>query len=452
MVSGLKKWFSIKSVKNKQISITKLIISGLLAVLIISGAVLGVMAGFACTVEIDGQEVAVAKNMKTAKSVVKSLTDEQQNKYNGVRLTQKVDYRLVVFNRAGVVDRDDLKRILTDKLSFETGAAGIKVDGVMKLAVKDRGAAEQVLEDLKQACRIDPEYTVEFGQKVEIEDMPVKADKVLSVQQALKFLKGESDTPDYYTVRDGDTLWNVAVALDVNPEDLQAVNPGITPEDIQIGDRIKVVGKTQPVVDIVATAEKTVEEDTSFERQVRNNPNLPYGQVRLIQNGENGLKRVKYRIVAVNGMETGREVLEEEMIKKANPEIMERGSQTLVASRGMAIPGGPVTSAYGERWGRTHTGIDVAASNGEPVRAAQSGKVIRASWFGGYGNCVEINHGNGLVTRYAHMSSIGVEVGQFVEKGQVIGRVGSTGISTGPHIHFETLVNGVPKNPLTYSN
>ncbi|MCL4440030.1 MAG: peptidoglycan DD-metalloendopeptidase family protein, partial [Firmicutes bacterium] len=371
---------------------------------------------------------------------------------NGVRLTQKVDYRLVVFYRAGVVGRDDLRSILADKLSFETRAAGIKVNGVLKLAVKDRGASEQVLGELKQSYRIDPEYTVDFGQKVEIEDMPVKADKVLSVEQALKFLKGESDTPDYYTVLDGDTLWDVAVALDVNPEDLQAANPGITPESIQIGDKIKIAGKTKPVVDVVATAEKTVEEDTSFERQVRKNPNLPYGQVRLVQNGENGLKRVKYRIVAVNGMETGREVLEEEILKEASPEIVERGSQTLVASRGMAIPGGPVTSAYGERWGRTHTGIDVAASYGEPVRAAQSGKVIRASWFGGYGNCVEISHGNGLVTRYAHMSSIGVVVGQLVEKGQAIGRVGSTGISTGPHIHFETLVNGVPKNPLTYSN
>lgn len=131
---------------------------------------------------------------------------------------------------------------------------------------------------------------------------------------------------------------------------------------------------------------------------------------------------------------------------------MERGSQTLVASRGISIPEGTVTSAYGERWGRIHTGIDVAASYGEPVRAAQSGKVIKANWFGGYGNCVEISHGNGLVTRYAHMSSIVATVGQFVEKGQVIGKVGSTGISTGPHIHFETLVNGVPKNPLTYSN
>jgi murein DD-endopeptidase MepM/ murein hydrolase activator NlpD len=272
------------------------------------------------------------------------------------------------------------------------------------------------------------------------------------VEQALKFLKGEADNTDFYTVKEGDTLWDIAVALDVNPEDLQAANPGINPETIQIGDKIKVAGKTEPVVDVVSTAEKTVEEEINFERQVRRNPNLPYGQVRLIQNGENGLKRVKYRIVAVNGMETGREVLDEETLKEANPEIMERGSQTLVASRGMAIPGGPVTSAYGERWGRMHTGIDVAASYGEPVRAAQSGKVIRASWFGGYGNCVEISHGNGLVTRYAHMSSFGVEVGQFVEKGQVIGRVGSTGISTGPHIHFETLVNGVPKNPLTQTN
>jgi len=161
--------------------------------------------------------------------------------------------------------------------------------------------------------------------------MPVKADKVLSVEQALKLLKGASDTPDYYTVREGDTLWDIAVAFDVNPEDLQTANLDITPETIQIGNKIKITGKTKPVLDVVATAEKTFEEEINFERQVKKNANLSYGQIRLIQNGENGLKRVRYRIVSVNGLETGREVLEEEIITEANPEIMEQGSQTLVA-------------------------------------------------------------------------------------------------------------------------
>jgi len=114
-------------------------------------------------VEIDGQKVAVAKNRITAKSVVKSLFEEQRKKYNGVRLTQKVNYRLVILDSSGVVDRDELRRILAGKLSFETDATGIKVHGVLRLAVKDRGAVEQVLEDLKQAYRIDPEYTVDFG-------------------------------------------------------------------------------------------------------------------------------------------------------------------------------------------------------------------------------------------------------------------------------------------------
>ena len=100
---------------------------------------------------------------------------------------------------------------------------------------------------------------------------------------------------------------------------------------------------------------------------------------------------------------------------------------------------------------KLHAGVDIAASYGSPVSAADGGTVILAGWNGGYGNCVVINHGNGLTTLYGHMSSIAVSVGQSVGKGQTIGYVGSTGASTGPHLHWEVAVNGVVTNPLNYA-
>jgi murein DD-endopeptidase MepM/ murein hydrolase activator NlpD len=94
-----------------------------------------------------------------------------------------------------------------------------------------------------------------------------------------------------------------------------------------------------------------------------------------------------------------------------------------------------------------HTGIDLHGEMGDPVRVTANGKVTIASWQGGYGNMIEVNHGNGLSTRYGHLSKIEVKVGDVVRIGQTIGRVGSTGRSTGPHLHYETRINGEPVDP-----
>lgn len=111
---------------------------------------------------------------------------------------------------------------------------------------------------------------------------------------------------------------------------------------------------------------------------------------------------------------------------------------------------GVLTSRFGPRWGRMHNGVDLAANTGTPVIAAASGQVISAGYNGGFGNLVLIDHGGGFVTAYAHLNSINVGVGQSVGAGNSVGTVGNTGNSTGPHLHFETRVNGVAYDPLQY--
>lgn len=111
---------------------------------------------------------------------------------------------------------------------------------------------------------------------------------------------------------------------------------------------------------------------------------------------------------------------------------------------------GQITSGFGPRWGRMHEGLDIAAPTGRPITAAKSGKVIVAGPSGGYGNLVVIDHGGGLSTAYAHQSRIAVSVGDPVTQGGLIGYVGSTGHSTGPHLHFEVRVSGAARDPLPY--
>ena len=114
---------------------------------------------------------------------------------------------------------------------------------------------------------------------------------------------------------------------------------------------------------------------------------------------------------------------------------------------------GVVTSPYGLRWGGSdfHPGIDIANDMGTPIVATADGIVDYAGWnAGGYGNMVDIDHGNGIMTRYGHASQVVVAAGQFVQRGQVIALMGSTGFSTGPHVHYEVIINGQRVNPISY--
>ena len=122
-----------------------------------------------------------------------------------------------------------------------------------------------------------------------------------------------------------------------------------------------------------------------------------------------------------------------------------------VSDEGLLWPAsGPVTSGFGYRWGSLHSGIDIGAGYGAPISAAMGGTVILAGYNGGYGNCVVIDHGGGFSTLYGHMSSIEASEGESVDAGDLIGEVGSTGNSTGPHLHFETRVGGDAENPMSY--
>ena len=157
----------------------------------------------------------------------------------------------------------------------------------------------------------------------------------------------------------------------------------------------------------------------------------------------------------VNDTESEREVLIEEVDIEAVPKIMERGTK-IPPTYIKPIYGGRISSYFGYRRAPTagattyHRGVDWAVATGTSVMAASGGTVTQAGWGGSYGYTVLITHPGGTQTRYAHLSRVNVSVGQYVNQGEVIGRSGSTGRSTGPHLHFEILIGGTPVNPLNY--
>ncbi|CUH96487.1 hypothetical protein P22_2577 [Propionispora sp. 2/2-37] len=109
---------------------------------------------------------------------------------------------------------------------------------------------------------------------------------------------------------------------------------------------------------------------------------------------------------------------------------------------------GEISSPFGYRWGQLHAGIDIANDAGTPVRAALAGRVIYSGWYGGYGKTVILEHGQGYTTLYGHLSQTAVDQKRYIETGELVGYMGSTGRSTGPHLHFEVRINDVPINPI----
>ncbi|HVR90186.1 MAG TPA: M23 family metallopeptidase [Novosphingobium sp.] len=138
-----------------------------------------------------------------------------------------------------------------------------------------------------------------------------------------------------------------------------------------------------------------------------------------------------------------------------SPSITRRSTAVSIPSR-MPVDGAHLTSDYGMRWHpvmggrRQHKGVDLAQPTGTPVHATADGVVSRADWFSSYGLYVSLEHGGSLETRYGHMSRLNVAAGQSVKKGDIIGYVGSTGRSTGPHLHYEVRIAGEAVNPIPY--
>ena len=172
------------------------------------------------------------------------------------------------------------------------------------------------------------------------------------------------------------------------------------------------------------------------------------------------LARLQFHRKSLEKYVTGLEHISQEMENKLQAIIRTRGT-----ALGPIIPGtgrfiypvsGPITSPFGYRvhpvtgTTRFHSGLDFGVEYGTPIRCADNGVVIHAEWYGGYGNCVIVQHSNDLSTLYAHQSELLVKQGDTIMQGQPVGRVGSTGMSTGPHLHFEVRQSGTPVDPLGY--
>ena len=339
-----------------------------------------------------------------------------------------------------------MAKIIARELKLVTTGAAIVVDGKPVVVVSNESKAREVLEQLKKGYTgCEPEeklISAEFEQKVQIKQKTVSADKMVSPDQALQILQTGTDSPTIYEVKEGDSLWLIARRHDTHVVDIVAANK-LESEQLKPGQKLA-ISTTSPYIDVVTVVEGTREEKIPY--KTRTEIDRKSSSVKVRQAGKEGQKQVTYRLTCKNGTMVDKNILSENIKEEAVDRVIVKGEKIVVASRGSGRSSGTlswpvygrITSGYGARGG-SHKGIDIGAKNGTPIRAADGGTVRFAGWSGGYGQMVEIAHGNGVVTRYAHCSKLLVSKGSKVSKGQVIAYVGTTGRSTGPHLHFEVL-------------
>lgn len=405
-----------------------------------------------CAIVMDGEVIAVAADRGAAEFAVQDYIAELEEKSDlPVSLQEEIKYRRA-WRKAD--NQAEIRRQLSQKLNYRYGVAGIYVDGDLVVSVKDKTAAERVINKLLAIYNNNGLWDTEFKQNVAVK--PVEADNtaLMDTDEAVEYFRFGGQGVRTYQVKDGDNLWNIASAVKLSVDELLLSNPELDPDKLQVGQEIK-ISRTSPLVDVIATFKDTRREEILFQVQEKVDDNLYLGERKVVQTGKPGEREVEYQVTLENGIEVGKDKIKERVIKEPVQQVVVKGARKLLAFRGsngrLAYPAsGGIRSPFGTRWGRPHLGIDIGAGNGSPVVSAEAGTVTAVGYQGGYGLRIDVDHGGGVVTRYAHLSSTAVKVGQSVERGQFIGRVGATGNATGPHLHFEVVVNGVHKDPALF--
>jgi len=297
-----------------------------------------------------------------------------------------------------------------------------------------------------------------YANSIEIVDSYLADDRIMTVEQAIEDITSKQEKNTVYEVQAGDTLSGISMATDIPIEKLISLNDAIEDEKsmIRIGQEI-LISNPEPPLSVNRTEQEYIEEDYDAEIVYIDNDEWYTSDQVTRQEPSAGHRNIVAKISYHNDKAVGREVVKEEVILEAVPKIVERGTK-IPPTYIKPVSGGRLSSTFGRRNRPTkgassnHQGVDWAVAKGTTVMASSGGVVTKAGWAKGYGYVVYIKHPDGKETRYGHLSKVLVSVGQNVKQGEKIALSGNSGVSTGPHLHFEIRVNGTAVNPLKYLN
>ena len=414
----------------------------------------------AYAINVDGKTVAVLTSEVEANEAIDNyLTAKCEEKGCDVYYKETVSVDTIPAAGAEFTTPVKATEILNGCLTELIDAVVVAIDGNEAFAVKDEETAKNAIEKAKKYYIDDNDVIIDakIREDITMTTSTKEPSQILDEEEAINYLLyGTPQVAEHTVLTQDESLWTIADACSVSIDEIQAANPGLTSSDLAVGMEVMLDTYT-PAVNVVLVKEVVETASVSYDVEKKDNSSMLRGQEEVITEGVKGEAEVTLHVVEENGQEVSSEQIDYVVTKAPVTKVVERGTKMVVASRGdggYGVVGWPlvgrITSRFGPRWGGYHTGIDIDGNTGDRVVAAEGGTVIFASYCGNYGNLIKIDHGDGLQTWYAHLSKFYVSVGDKVGKGDKIGAVGSTGNSTGSHLHFEVRINGTAYNPLNY--
>lgn len=342
-------------------------------------------------------------------------------------------------------------------------AYGFYLNGTFMGAVSDNTEVKNTLDGILNKYQTQhPDAEISFKDNLEYSTGGLYlTGSIIDSNWLISQLTSVKSKAGYYIVEDDDSHSLLCDKLGLTMAQLELLNPGFEAMELHTGDKIKTRDEI-PFLSVNVTVTENYDVEVPYQTEYYDEGSLYYGVSRVTTEGENGINNLTAKVTYVNNIETDRDVISS---RKVSSPVTERIAQGTKPTPEMYSPeeagygkyiwptDGGYVSEYTHWDGgyAGHLGIDIVSYYGAPIYAGASGTVVKATEdYWGYGKYVIIDHGNGFQTLYAHCSAIYVTVGQEVTQGEFIAALGSTGMVTGPHIHFEVRQGNTKLNPVNY--
>lgn len=409
------------------------VVPGVLSVLCLSAAL---QLTNQWQVIVDGDVLGVVKEPKSIVSYVQELDDANCENYESASLLNEM--KIARSFGTPAVPTAEMQLVLKDTLQWGIPGAVIAIDDQDVIALEDAACAQSVIENIKQKTA---EQLAQLYKQFNVITLDIQEDlKVIEKPVAIASLVNEEAAETMLTATQRPQQPRTVVAS-------RGTRTSATPT------ATVATATEEPLLHVQAKVEVVETKSVPFETEYVKVSSLYKGDKQTVTKGQNGTDEITSIVTLVNGKVVESEVQTVNRIKEPVTQVIREGTKvaTVTGSGRFVWPTqGYISSRYGYRWGSLHRGLDIAAAAGTPIVAADAGVVIFSGTRGNYGKLIEIDHGNGYVTRYAHCSQLVVAKGARVSRGQLIAKVGRTGFATGNHVHFEVLYRGVNKDPLPF--
>ncbi|MCM3668910.1 M23 family metallopeptidase [Mesobacillus maritimus] len=431
-------------------------------------------------VYIQDEFIGTVADQQEVEKVIEEKLNKFKEKYKEIELDASSEIAFIpeqTFLADVSLNTEEVLEKVEEKMEIQANASALIIDEKEVAYVSNQDSAENVINELllqhmseeelaeynqRQAMPNEPlpqlkeDQTrildAKLSEEVVVKEAKVNPEEVLSIEDAVQLFNKGTLEEKKYKVKSGDVLGSIATDHDLNLKQLVSLNPELGEDTLIKPGMELIVTYQKPLAVVEITKEVYQTETVSHEKKVEEDDSMFKGDTKVKQEGKDGKKGVTYSITEKNGEVVDKQAIETKVLEEPVEEIVIKGTK-VVPSRGTGdfvwpTNGGYVSSNMGYRWGSFHKGMDIARPSERSIKTIDNGVVVSAgNQNDGYGNKVIIDHQNGYRTLYAHLNSISVKAGQTVAKGSKIGVMGSTGDSTGVHLHIEVRKNGKVVDP-----